>query len=147
MSACEGKQAMAVKTRGRKLPDSYFRLVRRFPLTQIRDDEHLQAAEEVIDRLLEQRLDEGGEQYLDVLTDLVENYEDQHESIPDAGEADVLRELIRANGLSQARLGAEVGISQSTLSAVLKGTRALTKDHIIALARFFHVSPAAFLPA
>jgi HTH-type transcriptional regulator / antitoxin HigA len=138
---------MAVKTAGRTLPDSYFKLVRRFPLVRIRDNDHLGAAQEMIDRLLEEDLDAGKQEYLDVLTDLVETYEDEHEPIPDASEADVLRELMRSNGLSQSRLARAVGISQSTLSAVLGGTRSLTKGHVVTLARFFHVSPAAFLPA
>ena len=53
---------------------------------------------------------------------------------------------MRANGLSQGRLQKAVGISQSTISAVLNGTRSLTKEQVIALARYFRVSPAAFLP-
>ena len=100
----------------RKLPDSYFERVKRFPLTHIRDEEHLVAAQAMIDRMLNEKLDSGEQAYLDVLTDLVEGYEDQHEPIPDASEADVLRELMRANGLSQLRLSAKVGISQSTIS-------------------------------
>jgi HTH-type transcriptional regulator/antitoxin HigA len=138
---------MAKKPAARSLPDSYFKFVRRFPLIHIRDDDHLRAAQEMIDRLLEEDLDEGGEAYLDVLTDLVENYEQKHVPIPDASEADVLRVLMASNGLSQPRLAKEVGIAQSTLSAVLNGTRSLTKAQVIALAGFFHVSPAAFLPA
>jgi len=82
----------------------------------------------------------------DVLTDLVESYESRHVLIPDASEADVLRELMRANGLSQSRLATEVKISQSTISAVLTGARSLTKDQIVRLAKFFKVSPAAFMP-
>jgi HTH-type transcriptional regulator/antitoxin HigA len=138
---------MATRSPARSLPTSYFELVKQFPLTHIRDDAHLRAAQEVIDRLLEERLDRGGEEYLDVLTDLVEMYEDENEPIPDASEADVLRELMRSNGLSQMRLAKAVGISQSTISAVLNGTRSLTKEQVVALAQFFRVSPAAFLPA
>src|SRR4051794_34481906 len=138
---------MAVQTRTRTLPDTYFELVKQFPLTHIRDDDHLDAAQEMIDRLLEEDLDEGAQEYLDALTDLVETYEDEHVRIPDASEADVLRELMGANGLSQPKLAREVGISQSTISAVLNGTRSLTKEQVVKLARFFHVSPAAFLPA
>jgi HTH-type transcriptional regulator / antitoxin HigA len=138
---------MAVKTSARTLPDSYFKLVKRFPLTHIRDDGHLAEAQEVIDRLLEEDLDDGGRAYLDVLTDLVEAYEEEHVPIPDASEADVLRELMRANGLSQPKLARAVGMAQSTISAVLGGTRSLTKGQVVKLARFFHVSPAAFLPA
>jgi HTH-type transcriptional regulator / antitoxin HigA len=138
---------MVVKSIARKLPDSYFERVKQFPLTHILDEKHLLAAQAMIDRMLKERLDRGEQAYLDVLTDLVESYEDQHELIPDASEADVLRELMRANGLSQLRLSAKVGISQSTISAVLSGGRSLTKEHVVALACFFHVSPAAFFPA
>jgi HTH-type transcriptional regulator/antitoxin HigA len=137
---------MAVKATRTALPDTYFRLVKRFPLTHIRDDAHLELAQAMIDRLLEEHLDEGAEEYLGALTDLVETYEDEHHAIRDASEADVLRELMRSNDLSQARLAKAVHISQSTLSAVLNGTRSLTKVQVVALARHFHVSPAAFLP-
>ena len=147
---------MAVKTTdrakkavapARPLPGTYFDLVKRFPLTHIRDDAHLEEATGVIDRLLREDLDEGGQEYLDALTDLVETYEVEHVTIPDAPEADVLRELIRANGLTQPNLAKKVGIAQSTISAVLNGTRSLTKKQVVTLARFFHVSPAAFLSA
>jgi HTH-type transcriptional regulator/antitoxin HigA len=136
---------MTTKAASRTLPDTYFKLVRRFPLTCIRDDDHLNEAMGVIDRLLCQDPDEGAREYLDVLTGLVENYEDEHVLIPDASEADVLRELMTANGLSQPKLAKAVGISQSTISAVLNGARSLTRSQVVALARFFRVSPAAFL--
>jgi len=138
---------MATKANARALPDSYFKLVRRFPLMHIRDDDHLARAQGVIDGLLEQELDRGAQEYLDALTDLVESYEDEHHPIPDASEADLLRELMRANGLSQPRLAKAVGMAQSTISAVLNGTRSLTKGQVIKLAGYFHVSPAAFLEA
>jgi HTH-type transcriptional regulator/antitoxin HigA len=129
------------------LPGTYFTLVKRFPLIQMRDDAHLNEAQAVIDRLLEEELDNGSQAYLDVLTDLVEAYEEKHVPIRDASEADVLRELMRANGLSQAVLAKAVGMAQSTISAVLTRHRALTKEQVVKLARFFNVSPAAFLPA
>lgn len=132
-------------TSSRKMPDTYFQLVRQFPLAQIRDRRHLAEALKVIDRLLERNLDRGEQEYLDVLSDLVERYEDEHEPIPDASEADVLRELIRVSGRSQSKLAKEVGIAQSTLSAVLNGDRALTREHVMTLARFFNVSPEVFL--
>lgn len=126
--------------------DTYFRLVREFPLTHLKDAGHARQAQAMLDRLLQEALDDGGEQYLDVLTDLVEAYENEHEPMPDVSEAEVLRELMRANSLSQNQLAKKVGISQSTISAVLSGDRSLTKDQIIVLARTFRISPAAFLP-
>ncbi len=139
--------AMAAKITNQTLPDSYFDLVKDFPLTHIKDDDHLDAAQEMIDWLLKEDLDKGSQEYLDALTDLVETYEEEHVEVPDASEADVLRELMRANDLSQTRLAKAVGISQSTISAVLNSTRSLTKEQVIKLAQFFHVSPTAFLPS
>src|SRR5437660_63002 len=110
---------MAGKTATPVLPDTYFDLVREFPLIRIRNDEHLTEAQERLDRLLQEELDEGAQEYLDLLTDLVESYEEEHVPIPDASEADVLRELMRANDLNQSQLAKTAGIAQSTLSAVL----------------------------
>src|SRR5262249_44216273 len=125
---------------------TYLKLVRLFPLRSIRDDTELDAAQAVLDDLLRQELDEGGQDYFDALTDLIETYEKAAHPIPDASEADVLRLLMEANNLSQPQLAKEVGISQSTLSAILTGKRELRKEHIVKLAKRFNVSPAAFLP-
>jgi HTH-type transcriptional regulator / antitoxin HigA len=66
--------------------------------------------------------------------------------MPDVSEADVLRELMRSNRLSQLQLAKAVGMAQSTVSAVLTGARSLTKGHVLKLAKFFGIAPAAFLP-
>ena len=138
---------MAAKTAPHAPTGTYLELVKRFPLTRIRDDGHLDATQRVIDRLLEKDLDEGARDGLDALTALVEDYENNHISIPDASEADVLRELMRSNDFSPPSLAKRVGIAQSTISAVLNGNRTLTKGEMVKLARFFGVSPATFLPA
>lgn len=127
-------------------PDTYLALVIEFPLVPIRDDAHLARAAAVLDRLLQQDLDRGQQDYLAVLTDLVEKYEEEHVPIPDASESDFLRELMRSHGLSQNALKIKTGIAQSTISAVLNGERTLTKEQVITLAGFFGVSPSAFLP-
>lgn len=138
---------MAVKSPPWVVPDSYFDLVKQFPLTHLQDDNHLDAAQRMLDRLLQEDLDKGAREYLDVLTDLIEAYEEKHVPLADASEAEVLRELMRANSLSQPKLAKAIGIAQSTLSAVLNGRRSLTKGQAVKLAKFFNVSPAVFLPA
>ena len=56
--------------------DSYLELVLAFPLASIKSEEHLEAAREVMDRLLAKgELDHGEEMYLDALSDLVAAYE------------------------------------------------------------------------
>jgi HTH-type transcriptional regulator/antitoxin HigA len=136
---------MTLKSTPIMLPDTYFELVKRFPLAHLQDDEQLDAAQKVIDHLLERDLDDGEQTYLDVLTDLVEDYEEKNHPIPDVSEADVLGELLRSHNLSQSKLAKRVGIAQSTISAVLNGVRSLTREQIVKLAEFFRVAPAAFL--
>jgi HTH-type transcriptional regulator/antitoxin HigA len=138
---------MAVKKRHAAMPDSYFALVRKFPLTHIRDRRHLSQAMEVVDELLQRKLDRGSQEYLDALSDLVASFEEEHTFIPDASESDVLRELWRSSGHTQVQLAKLVGIAQSTLSAILGGEREMTKSHMVALGRFFNVPPSVFLPS
>ena len=138
---------MSAKITGKNLPDSYFDLVKRFPLAHIKDDSELRGAVKMINELLQQDLDIGSQAYFDVLADLVEAYEAAHVLIPDASEADVLRELMTANRLSQSKLAKEVGVSASTISAVLSGARSLTNEQVVKLAKFFRVSPSVFMPA
>ena len=116
------------------------------PSDNSRDDAHLDEAIELFSGLLRQARDQGTQEYLDVLTDLVAADETEHVPMPDVSEADVLRELMRSKSLSQMQLAKEVGMAQSTVSAVLTGARSLTKGQILKLANFFGIAPAAFLP-
>jgi HTH-type transcriptional regulator / antitoxin HigA len=127
--------------------DTYTKLIARFRLVTIKTDEQLEDALDVCRRLMEQDdLDPGAVEYLGVLAGLIEAYEDRRYRIADAPVGDVLRELMQANGLTQSDLSNRVGISQSTISAVLTGKRALTKGHVLKLAAFFNLDPSAFLP-
>ncbi len=137
---------MSVKAPTVVMPASYFKLVKRFPLVKIRDEAHYDEAAELIDRLLRMDLDEGEGAYLDVLADLVVAYEDANVTFPKSSEADILRELMDSNRLSQSQLSKEVKISQSTLSAVLNGSRSLTKEQMAKLGRRFNLPASVFLP-
>ena len=83
---------------------------------------------------------------IELLTLLIEDYEEKHYPIPDASPVDVLRFLIEQNGLSQRELIPELG-NEATVSLVLSGKRELTRDHIQRLSQRFNVSPAVFFPA
>lgn len=86
------------------------------------------------------------EKQIELLTLLIEDYEEKHYPIPDASPADVLRFLIEQNELSQRDLIPELG-NEATVSLVLSGKRPLTVDHIKRLSQRFHVSPAVFFSA
>ena len=130
----------------RPMPDSYFKLVRRFPLTKIVNDDDLVGALAIVDELLTQELDAGGEVYLSTLAALIHDYETEYHPIPDATPAEVLRELADANGFTGAAIAERSGIAPSTVSALLSGKRRPTPEQMIALAAVLNVSPAAFLP-
>lgn len=124
--------------------DAYLALVRAFPLVSIRDGAHLDRALEVIDRLVDkpERTD-AEEAYLGALTDLVETYENAHVAFPPQTGVEALESLMEENGLKQRDLAPILG-TQSIVSEVLSGKRALTATYIAKLAAYFHVSPAVF---
>lgn len=120
--------------------DSYLEQVLAFPLASIKSDEHLLAAQDVMDRLLGQgKLDQGEELYLDALSDLVASYEDNHHSIEPASDADMLRHLLEARGITQAHLSKEAGLAKSSISEVLAGRKPLSRQMIRKLANYFGV--------
>lgn len=128
-----------------KREDRYLELVRRFPLRPLRTDADLDAAVAVVDSLIDQdELSAPEQDYLDVLSDLVETYEDETIPIKPVGDADMLRLLIEAKGVTQAQAAKEAGIAESTVSEVLAGKRKLNRTQIGKLGRYFRVGPGAF---
>ena len=103
-------------------------------------DDHLEAAGKVMDRLLAQgKLDRGQQAYLDALSDLVGSYEDEHFPIEPASDADMLRHLLDAKGVSQAELHRETGISKSSISEVFSGKKPLSRPMMRKLADYLRV--------
>lgn len=120
--------------------DSYLELVLGFPLAVVKSEEHLEAAQKVVDRLLARdKLDDGEEMYLDALSDLVASYEDEHHAIGPASDADMLRHLMDAKCVTQTQVSQETGIAKSTISEVLAGKKAFSRRIIRKLADYFKV--------
>jgi HTH-type transcriptional regulator / antitoxin HigA len=125
--------------------DHYLKLVKKFPLRPLRSDEELSLAIQVIDSLIIRGdLDSGEQDYLDILTDIVEKYEAEEHPMPPVSDADMLRHLIEARGISQSKLADDVKISMSTISEVLNGKRQLNRNHISALSKYFGVPSSVF---
>jgi HTH-type transcriptional regulator/antitoxin HigA len=83
------------------------------------------------------------EKLIALLTVLVEEYEANHHSVPEATPLAVIRHLMEANHLRQKDL-VDVFGTESIVSDVLNGKRDLSKEHIRRLSVRFHVSPAVF---
>ena len=82
---------------------------------------------------------------LDLVSELVEDYDAEHFVIEASEPKEVLRYLIETRGLKQGDL-AEV-VPQSNLSAILAGKRKISVTLAGKLAKFFNISPAVFVPA
>jgi HTH-type transcriptional regulator/antitoxin HigA len=128
--------------------DRYFGLTLELPLRPLRTDRELDRAIAIIDRLLARSCLAGDEKdYLDVLSDLVEKYEDQRFPIEPISGLDALRHLIDSSGKTRATIAVESGLPMSTLSEILLGRRRLNTRHIAILARYFRIDPGVFLDA
>ena len=125
----------------------FLALNRRFPLRPIRSEEELGRACAIVDELsIREALDPAEEDYLDVLGDLIERYEDEAHPLPAISGEAMLRHILEARDLTQAEVARGAGIAEPTISAILAGRRTLNRDHIAALARYLGVSPAVFIP-
>jgi HTH-type transcriptional regulator / antitoxin HigA len=123
----------------------YITLVKSYPLRPIRSERELEQAIRQIDALLDRGCrNRAEEDYLEVLGGLVERYEAEQCTEEPVSDAAMLQHLIEAKGVSQVDVARATGIANSTVSAVLHGSRQLNRDHIGKLAAFFHVTPSVF---
>jgi HTH-type transcriptional regulator/antitoxin HigA len=123
-----------------KSRDSYLGLVSAFPLATVQSDAYLAEAQKVMDRLLAKgKLDHGEVLYLDALSELVAAYEDVHHAIEPASDADMLRHLMEAKGVTQAQLSRDAKLPKSSISEVLSGKKPFSRQMIRKLADYFGV--------
>ena len=136
---------MASATRRKKVPGSYLALIQAFPLRPIRSEKELDEAIKVVSALATRPdLDPGEEDYLDVLSDLVEKYETANHPMGPLPDGAMLRHLVESRGVTQTAVAKATGIKDSAISEVLAGKRQLSRANVEKLAHYFHVSPAAF---
>jgi HTH-type transcriptional regulator/antitoxin HigA len=81
---------------------------------------------------------------VELLTLLIEQYEEQHYTLKASTPVEHIVELMAANDLKQKDLVNIFGTS-SIVSEVLHGKRHLTTEHIRRLSERFHVSPELFI--
>jgi HTH-type transcriptional regulator / antitoxin HigA len=110
----------------------------------IRSEEQLAAYTKALYKLTaEEQPTRAQVEAIELLTLLIQRYEEEHFSLPKASPVEILRFLLERHNLRQRDLAADLG-GESVVSEVLKGKRRLNTAHIEALSRRFKVSPAVF---
>lgn len=133
----------------RATTDPYLDLVREFPLRPIRNKAEYRHARRVMEGLAvrnEGSLEPGEQDYLDMLSLVIEQYDRANR--PKVGRTDaigVLKFLMEENRMNVTALGDLIG-SKSLASSILSGRRGLSKAVIAKLARRFSVDASVFLP-
>jgi HTH-type transcriptional regulator/antitoxin HigA len=129
------------------IPKTYDQLLAMHPLRPIHNDAELGHATEIIDILAGHDLNADQADYLDVLSTLVEAYEDIHAPLADPAVCglNALRALLDEHGMNAADLARLLGVHRSMGSKLLKGARALTTHHLQILSERFKVRADFFL--
>jgi HTH-type transcriptional regulator/antitoxin HigA len=107
-----------------------------------KENEHYTALLEELDRR-PGKLTTAEQRLAELLTLLIEDFEEKHYSLKASTGIEVLEELIEVNGLRQKDL-VDIFGTPSIISEVLSGKRKFTTEHIRRLSRRFHVSPELF---
>jgi HTH-type transcriptional regulator/antitoxin HigA len=118
----------------------------REPYLAIRTEREYDAAVERLNSLVNEVGDNPKDpryRLIETLSVLIEAYDREHHSLPEASSIEVIRFLMEEHGLTQKDLP-ELG-SQGVVSEILAGRRALNVRQIQALATRFGVDPGAFL--
>ncbi len=111
-----------------------------------KENERCIAMLEALDRKEErkaEKLSAAERRLAELLTVLIEDFEQEAYALKPARPVEVLRELIESNGLKQKDL-LDIFGTPSIVSEVLREKRSLTVEHIRKLSRRFHVSPEVF---
>ena len=124
---------------------AYTALLAKLPPRVIRSEEQNESYIQALYELEQHQATWGSEEaeLAELLTLLIEDYEEKHYRLPQATPLEMIRFLMDQQGLKQKDL-AEVFGTPSIVSEVLNGKRELNKEHISRLSARFQVSPELF---
>jgi len=123
----------------------YGALLKKVPPKVIRTEKENEAYTEFLYELDQRskRLTAAERELAELLTLLIEDFEEKRYRLPKAKPLDILRFLMEQHSLLQKDL-VDVFGTRSIVSEVLSGKRELNKEHIARLSARFHVSPEVF---
>ena len=126
-------------------PETYEDLVRLYPPRKIHDQAELENATEVADWIALRAKNDAQLDYLELLGDLMDEYENAGKPDKTSSPLELLNYLVEENGITTRELGKILGIDHSVASRILKGERAITVEHAKSLGARFKMDPKAFL--
>jgi len=127
--------------------DSYMELIRRLPLRRIKSPEEHRQAQSLVLTLSRGRLDKGSSDYLDVLVDLISEYEVRSSQVVATNHvtaAELVQHWLVENSMSVSALSRKLGIAQSNLSEMLSGKRDWSKSAMREISRTLHIPVERF---
>ncbi|MGA2232849.1 MAG: hypothetical protein ABSH22_18265 [Tepidisphaeraceae bacterium] len=124
------------------------KLIAELPLRRIKTAAEHAKAKGIILRLSSQDTDRGASDYLDILVDLVADFERRSEAAIDSSTvaaSDLVRHRIDERGMSVSSLAGLIGVPQPNLSEMLNGRRAWSKTAIRGLSAHLNIRADRFL--
>jgi antitoxin component HigA of HigAB toxin-antitoxin module len=130
-----------------KLPKTYEGLCHFHLPRPIHDRVELDNATELIDAMAGHDLNAEQEDYLDLLSSLVADYEESTSSVrmKKLSPVDALKYLLQENGFNASQLAVLLGVDRSLGAKIVRGKRKLTAEHISKLVKRFAVRAELFL--
>lgn len=130
----------------RELPKTYSALVALHVPRPIHDKVGYENTVALVDALAGTRLNKDQEDYLEILSRLIEAYEDEHVKQPRMITGiELVRLLLTENDLTGDDLATLLGVDRSVAYKILKGSRNLTTEHIRKLADRFAIRADALI--
>jgi HTH-type transcriptional regulator / antitoxin HigA len=129
-------------------PENYLELVRLYPPRKIRDALELENATEVADWISLRAENDAQLDYLELLGDLLDEYENRAKSRKHDEKStplELLNYLVEENKITTRELGKILEVDHSVAARILKDERKITVGHAKKLADRFKLRPEAFL--
>jgi HTH-type transcriptional regulator / antitoxin HigA len=140
------KTATQISTPFVKIPKTYAGLMGLHLLRPIRDQVDADNAAEMMDQLAGHSLNAEQADYLDLLSDLYEKWENTQFPLSRATGAELLRLVLTERKEGGADLAKLLGIDASLAYRLLRGERQLTVTQIRKVAGTYGIDPGALLP-
>jgi HTH-type transcriptional regulator / antitoxin HigA len=129
-----------------KISSKYLDLIRSFPLRPIRSETDLDRAEPILHQLLDApNLSAPEQDYLEILGNLIEEYERKAHPVEPLPPHEMLAMSIESKGVTQTEVSRATGIPVSTISELIAQKREFNRAHIEKLCAYFELDPKAFI--